>query len=133
MGNGKLRSALLVEIIIAVLFFSLSAAVILEAFAVSYKQSNHAATCDAALAEAQNISELMYASDDLESLLEAEGFERSDVAWTHAYDDFVLGVEFSYDNTAAGRMLRGRIVSMRDDETLLELPLARYIPGEVAS
>lgn len=132
MGNGKRQSALLVEIIIAVLFFALSATVILEVFATAYQQTTYAATCDVAMEEAQNCAELLYASDDPEGLLASEGFVQEGAAWARAGAGFELRVELGAEAAGSGELRTAQITALRGEEALLTLPFARYIPEEVA-
>ena len=65
-------NALLVEILMAVLFFALSATVILQAFASSHDMGNRSNLAAAALNRGQNLAEQLYAADDMEALLAAE-------------------------------------------------------------
>ena len=62
MGNRNRSNVLLVEILIAVLFFMLSAVVLVQVFATSRNLTTRAGVETRALAEAQNVTEAMYAA-----------------------------------------------------------------------
>ena len=132
MANGKRQNALLVEIIIATLFFALSATVILDVFATAYHQSSYAEICNAAMAEGQNIAALLYTSDAPETVLEAEGFESSDGAWRREGDGFTLAVEYTVTPGDAGELRTAQITAWRGEDAILELPCSHYVPWEVA-
>ena len=132
MRNGKKQSALLVEIIIAVLFFALSATVILQTFAAAYKQGVYASTCNDAMAMAQNLAGRLYVSDAPEALLEAEGFSAEGNVWSMDAQRYTLQVKFDTTATAAGEIYTAQISAIRNDEVFLEIPCARYVPGEVS-
>lgn len=139
MGNGRRQNALLVEIIITVLFFALSATVILEVFSTSYLQTTYADSCNAAVAEAQNLAARMYVSDAPEVLLESEGFVFDGSVWQQlenddeeSDNDYVLQISLDTEQTAAGELRTALITALRGERTILELPCAHYVPREVA-
>ena len=139
MGNGRRQNALLVEIIVAVLFFALSATVILEVFATSYLQTTYADACNKAVAEAQNLAARLYVTDAPEALLESEGFTFDGSIWRHLEDDdnesdnnYVLQISLDIAQLEAGEMRSAVITALRGERTILEIPCAHYIPREVA-
>ena len=139
MGNGKRQNALLVEIIVAVLFFALSATVILEVFATAYVQTTYADSCNAAVAEAQNLASRLYMTDAPEALLESEGFTLDGDIWRHLEDDdnesdndYVLQIAVENHQYGAGELRTARIIALRGERKILDIPCAHYIPGEVA-
>lgn len=132
MGNGKRQNSLLVEIMIAVLFFGLSAMVLLDVFATAYLQTTYAEACNAALAEAQNIAARVYVSDAPADYLNAEGFIEENGVWHRDGEGYELQVEIGRTQLDAGEMRTAQIVAIRDDDVLVTLPSAHYIPGEVA-
>ena len=56
MGKSSRVNALLVEILLAILFFALAATVILRCFSAAYEQASRADARDRALAGAQNVA-----------------------------------------------------------------------------
>ena len=132
MAKGGRQSALLVEIVIAVLFFAMSATVILNVFAAAYRQSSYAGALSLSTEEAQNLAERLYLSDDPQAMLAGEGFTQDGDTWRLSTDAYDMMVEFVSEQSDAGELRTANIVVERAEETLIELPLARYIPREVA-
>ena len=136
MGNGKRQNSLLVEIIIAVLFFAMSATVILEVFATAYLQTTYAEACNSAVAEAQNIAARLYMSEAPEATLVGDGFVYNGEKWVHeeedADSDYVIEIDFDQSPAGAGEMRTANITAIRGEKVILEIPCAHSIPGEVA-
>ena len=132
MTKGGRQSSLLVEIVIAVLFFAMSATVILNVFAAAYRQSSYAGALSASTEEAQDLAERLYLSDDPQAMLAGEEFVQEGDTWHLTADAYDLAVELMSENGEAGELRTANITVLREGETLIELPLARYIPREVA-
>lgn len=132
MTKGGRQSSLLVEIVIAVLFFAMSATVILNVFATAYRQSSYAGALSSSTEEAQDLAERLYLSDDPQAMLAGEGFVQDGETWYLTADGYDLAVELASESSEAGELRTANIVVMREGEMLIELPLARYIPQEVA-
>ena len=131
MGKGNQLNTLLVEIMIAVLFFALSSTVILETFVVTRNQSRLADVYNVALMEAQNVADKLYASTDVEATLEEAGFTRNGAVWSFSEELYDLRVTVVNEPTAAGTLQCAEVSAMHQDESILTLPSLRYIPGEV--
>ena len=135
MANGKRQSMLLVEIVIAVLFFALSATVILDVFAAAYTQSAAAGALSEATADAQDLAErLKAAPGPWDAALEAEGFSAgADGAYALERENYALRVALGAEETGAGTLYTATIDALRGDGAILSLEAARYAPdGEVA-
>lgn len=130
MGKGSQLNTLLVEILIAVLFFALAATVVLDAFVIARSQSREAAAYNTALAQAQDVADRLYVSGDAQSVLEDAGFTLEDGEWTRASEDFMLAVTLSEQATAAGVMRVTEVRAERAETTLFDLPCSRYLPEE---
>ena len=131
MGKGNQLNTLLVEIMIAVLFFALSSTVILETFVVTRNQSRLADVYNVALMEAQNIADKIYASGEVEQTLEQAGFTQEGDVWTYTEEVYNLRVVVSEEETDAGVLLSAEVSAVHQDEAILTLPCSRYIPREV--
>lgn len=131
MGKGNQLNTLLVEIMIAVLFFALSSTVILETFVVTRNQSRLADVYNVALMEAQNIADKLYTSDAVEQTLEQSGFTQDGNVWTYTEEVYNLRVTVTEEETAAGVLLSTEVSAVHKDEAILTLPCSRYIPREV--
>ena len=70
MGGKNRSNVLLVEILIAVLFFMLSATVLVRVFVTARNMTLRAGVETQALAEAQNVAETLYAAEDPAEALE---------------------------------------------------------------
>lgn len=125
-------NALLVEIMMAVLFFALSAVVILELFTAAHTKSTEARLSGEVLNRVRNLTERLCAADDPEALLESEGFNTADALWRMDAGGYVLTVDMDFEETEAGAMMRAEVAAAQDGADLVRLPCARYIPGEVA-
>ena len=132
MAKGGRQSALLAEIIMAVLFFSLSATVILDVFATAYGKSVYAEACAEAMVDAQNLAERIYISNDPQSLLLSDGFLAEEGNWIREEEGYTLHVELGSEEMEVGKLVTARIIALREGELLVEVPCARYIPGEVS-
>ena len=64
MKEGSRASALLVELLLVILFFMISAAILVQVFANARLKSRTAKATNASMLEAQNIAEDLYAADD---------------------------------------------------------------------
>ena len=131
MGKGNQLNTLLVEIMIAVLFFALSSTVVLETFVVTRNQSRLADVYNVALMEAQNIADKLYASDEVEQTLAENGFTQEGDVWTYVEEIYNLRVTVAEEETDAGVLLKAEVSAVHQDEAILTLPCSRYIPREV--
>lgn len=136
MGRRNRSNMLLVEILIAVLFFMLSAAVLVQVFAASRNMTIRAGIETRALAEAQNIADALYASDDPEETLAEEGFDSAHGIWTRDDGDYTLCAVGEWTETEAGRLWEGRVSGFQKkrntgetrpgDEELFSIPCVFY-------
>lgn len=129
----KHMNALLMEIMMAVLFFALCAAVILELFSVSHSLNQNAEAVSSAANLAQNLSQQIYAADDVNALLSENGFVFDGEVWWADVQDCTLQVATESSALPAGEMLRAQLTVLQDGEEMVSLPCARYLSGEVRS
>ncbi len=132
--NGS--NVLLVEILLAVLFFMLSATVLVQVFAGSRSLTLRSGVETRALAEAQNIADALYASEDPDATLEGLEFISSHGAWSRDYGEFSLYVTLDTEETDAGELRVGRVsgfytkrdpgAARQEDEELFTLACTRY-------
>ena len=109
MGNKNRSNVLLVEILIAVLFFMLSATVLVRVFATSRNLTVRSGVETLALTEAQNVAETLCAARDPEAELEAMEFASSHGSWTRDYGDYTLYVTGEYEPAGAGQIWAGEV------------------------
>ena len=136
MGNRNRSNVLLVEILIAVLFFMLSATVLIQVFATARGMTRKAGVENLALVEAQNVAETLVAADDVDAAMEKMEFRLYHGAWSRSYGDFTLYVESQDTPADAGVLWTGSVRAFyrnrnanearQEDEELFALPCARY-------
>ena len=128
--HNQLR-ALLVEILIAVLFFALSATTLLEVFVGAHTQSVRAEVTNEALFAAQNLADRLYSAEDAEALLTQDGFLKEENAWTLDCGAYALAVTLGEERAAGGAIRSAQVLAQYGEDTLLSLPSVRYTPEEV--
>ena len=138
--SGKNRSnVLLVEILIAVLFFMLSAVILVRVFAAARNLSVRSGVETQALAEAQNVADLMLAAEDVEAQLADNGFTSAHGVWTRDYGTYTLYIEGGAAPAGNGALWEGVVRAyyrqqgedgIRSDAELFALPCVRYREAE---
>lgn len=129
MGKNRNQNNLLVEIMIAVLFFALCSTVILETF-MAARQFNHKSGVESrALAAVQDINEQLYAAEDAEELLQEIGFEKAENEWLRDDGEYRLKLVLDERDSGTGMLRTSKIQAMYDDKVFAEIPGARYLPG----
>ena len=133
-------NVLLVEILIAVLFFMLSATVLVQVFGTSRNMTVRAGIETQALAEAQNVADTLCAADDIDLKLEELSFISAHGVWTKNCGAYTLYIEGASEKTEAGELWQGTVrallnhdtleEALRDEEDVLCLPCARYRGGQ---
>ena len=126
MKSGSRSNALLVELLIVVMFFMLSATVLLELYATSRNQSVRAGAMTKALNEAQNVADRLYAAEDAEAALAEMGFTKDGEAWVNPGEDCVLKVSSASRTTESGIMLQWQVSAMRENESYFTLQVKKY-------
>ena len=123
-------NALLMEILLAVLFFALSSAVILQLFVTGYDLSARADALDRAVNHARQISERLYAAENMPTALVQSDFEEENGVWRLAEQDYVLEATLEEEEMSAGRLCSANIVAYVEGETATALSCARYFAEE---
>ncbi len=136
MKNRNRSNVLLVEILFAVLFFMLSATVIVNVFGASRNMTVRSGVASRAVQEAQNVAEAIYATDDVEQLMQDMGFSSAHGTWLKDSGDYSLFVSGGTQSTGVGEIWKGSVSAFYnlrnpddtrpENEQLFELPCARY-------
>lgn len=129
MRKNRNQNNLLVEIMIAVLFFALCSTVLLETFMASRELGSRSAAQSAALVRLQDLSEQLYAAEDPEALLESAGFAAGEAGWTLEEGEIRLEAALSQEETEAGTLRTWQLRGLRNESEFACIPGARYIPG----
>lgn len=128
--NGS--RALLTELIVVVLIFTLCAGVLVQMFYYSVGLGNTAGARDAALTAAGNAAELLSVTASPEETLGKLGFTPSDGLYVLETEEYRLEAEVKEEEREAGTMLVWSVTALRDGETLFTLPGKSYRGGEDA-
>ena len=136
MRSKNRSNVLLVEILIAVLFFMLSATVLVRVFVTARNLTVRSGVESEALVQAQNVAEALYAADDIDAALEDMAFTSSHGTWAKDCGDFTLYVCGSAEPANAGEIWSGTVsafyklrnpdAARAEDEELFSLPCTRY-------
>lgn len=123
MKRKNRTNALVVELMIAVLFFMLSSVILARVFSYAHTLSTQAQLLSQALAEAQNTADRVYACDDFIETVKADGFAEGEPGvWEKDLDDMRISVIVQPDR------LRLCVVQVtRNKEILVSLPCIRCI------
>ena len=141
MKEGSRANALLVELLLVIFFFMISAAILVQVFADAKLKSRTANAYNETMLEAQNIAEDLYGSEDPDTVLTGYGFTAQDGNWILDKEGYSLKVTLREEETDAGLLRtydvsgieKTRDSSGEEKETvLLTLPSTRYIPKEVS-
>ena len=132
MKEGSRANALLVELLLVIFFFMISAAILVQVFADAKLKSRTANAYNETMLEAQNIAEDLYAAKDPDAVLNAYGFTEKDGALILEKDGYFLKVTVREQETESGLLKTYDVSGVEGDKTLLTLPSARYIPKEVS-
>ena len=132
MKEGSRANALLVELLLVIFFFMISAAILVQVFADAKLKSRTAHASNASMLEAQNIAEDLYVAEDPDAVLAGYGFTAEGDAWTLQRDGYLLRVTLKNEETDAGTLRTYEVSGIEGENTLLTLPSTRYIPKEVS-
>lgn len=129
-------TTLLVEIILAILFFSLSAVIMVQLFAAGHQQAAQSRAASQALSLAQDWAERAAASDMLPpAYLLSAGFQEtgSHMLSLSASGGMEITYEYALERSPAGTLCTGGLSVCGEGGPLAALPLSRYLPGEEAA
>ena len=125
MKESGRANALLVELLLVIFFFMISAAILVQVYADAKLKSRTAQATNAAMLEGQNIAEDLYGSDDPEAVLKDYGFTSQDGVWTLEKKGYVLKVTPKVEETDSGTLRTYEVAGLEGEKT-------RYIPKEVS-
>ena len=136
MRNRNRSNVLLVEILVAVLFFMLSATVLVKVFVTARHMTVRAGVESEAVVEAQNVAETLYTAADIDATLADMGFSSSHGAWSKDCGDYSLYVLGGYRDAGAGALWTGEVSAFyklrnpdnarQEDEQMFSLACTRY-------
>ena len=130
MSGGKNQRALLMEIMVAVLFFALCASVLLQTFTAAREYSRRAGVEGEALLQAQSLASLLYVREDTDTALRESGFEERGGVWMRQEEEYSLTVSGQEEEMSSGTLRTLTVRVLLGETVVAELPAARYTPGE---
>ena len=133
MRSGSHSNALLVELLIVVLFFMISATVLMQIFSAARMQGEKSGELTRAGADAQNLAEVLSSSEDPEKVLMEIGFipdNGINTQYKLEEDGLVTLVQCFEEAMGSGILKRQQIEIYKDDSLLIELPAVRYQEGQ---
>lgn len=127
-GNGR-GNLLLTELVIVILFFALSATVIVRLFMAAYAVSSRSEYTSTAVMETGNWAERLYAADDMEKLLLDEGFVFEDNSYCFETESGLeLSIELASTDNAGGETRSASISASKNGEVYSQIECRRYVP-----
>ena len=132
MKEGGRANALLVELLLVIFFFMISAAILVQVFADAKLKSRTAAATNSAMLEGQNIAEDLYGTDDPEAVLTGYGFTSEGDVWVLERKGYTLKVTPKSEETDSGTLRTYEVSGIEGEKTLITLPATRFIPKEVS-
>lgn len=123
---------LLIELLIVILFFSLSQVVMVRVFASAHEKSHNSVQLRHALLACQDVAEQLSVSDKPDALLLRLDFSGEDGSYFRCDErGFDLYVLCEREETAAGTLLCSTVSARKDDREIVTLPVSLYVPKEV--
>ena len=135
MKKQSTPNLMLTELVIVLFFFSLSAAVILQLFVASHNASVKSEMLNAATLRAEDISNRFSAAEDAEAFFASIGFEnegedqlvKRDLIGTR---NVIFSLTGGRQDADSGAFYHYQLTAIHDQDELLSIPIARYIPKE---
>ena len=130
MKEGSRTNALLVELLLVIFFFMISATIVVQVFADARLKSRTARAINASMLEAQNIAEDLYASDHPDAVLADYGFVHQGESWILEKSGYRMTVTCLEEETESGILRTYDVSGTEGENTLLTISSARYFPKE---
>lgn len=126
MKNYK-GNMLLIELVIVILFFSLSQVVLVQVFAEANKRTLHTTRVNQALVTSGDLVEQLASSGDAEETLRQAGFSGENGSYTFSQNgvDFVATIRRLSE--PQGQLVTVELSAKQADQLLFTLPSVQYI------
>lgn len=133
MQRRSKSGAILLELIIVILFFALSAATILQVYAAAYDKSRTTSRRDIALEAAQDWAEQFIGQTQPHQLMTEAGWQQNEDGSLEMVtgEGVVLRADFDEVMSDAGTLHQMTITALDKGEQVFELPVAVYSAEEV--
>jgi len=123
--------AIIIELIIIILFFSLSSVVIVRLFAAAHQLSTQSTASTQLLLTAQSWADQLLSEDDFSIFLSENGWSDEENGLSLAVDGGTLKVTgLREEEGLNGKLTSCEISACLDEQEIFTLPVARYRPEE---
>lgn len=121
------NNTLLIEITIAILFFALSQAIVLQVFAKANQLNHETLVQNHALMRAEDVAETLAVSDDAEAALLSLGFTSAQDGFEQTSDEgYQLFADVQRLTQPSGVLVTVNLRGLRGDAELFAFPVVRY-------
>ncbi len=122
---------LLIELLIVILFFSLSQVVMVRVFASAHEKSHESVQLRHALMACQDIAEQLSVCEEPDALLLTLDFNGEDGTYFRCDENgFDLYVHSVREETPAGTLISSTVTARHEEKEILSLPVSLYVPKE---
>ena len=123
---------LLIELVIVIIFFSLSQVVLVQVFAGAQSKTKDSERLNFAMLSMQDIAEQLSNEQDPDSLLRGLGFSGENGQYVYSTDRGVdLFADVQRVSHDYGQMLTVELRARQGEKELFVFPSVRYFPSEV--
>lgn len=136
MNSKRKPNAMLIELVIVILFFSISAGIILQLFVAAHDRSRQSAMDNEMTLVAEDIAERFAVSTlDADAFFLSGGWAGEADAYTRTLTlesgrEVQLSVTGAQQETQAGTLDVFALVAYDGDREIMNLPVSRYLPKE---
>ena len=136
MNSKRKPNAMLIELVIVILFFSISAGIILQLFVAAHDRSRQSAMDNEMTLVAEDIAERFAVSTlASEAFFLGDGWTGNTDAYSRTLDlqsgrEVQLSVTGTQQETQAGTLDIFTLVAYDGDREIMSLPVSRYLPKE---
>ncbi|HPJ01644.1 MAG TPA: hypothetical protein PKU80_02255 [Candidatus Limiplasma sp.] len=127
--NGRM---LMIELMIIILFFSLSSVTVVRLFAAASQLSRQSTVSTTLLQTAQSWADLLQAEDDFQAFLQKNGWDEEGDAMSLSVDGGLLKLTgLTIQNGTGGRLIACTLAAFVDEQEMFTLPIVRYAPEDL--
>ena len=133
MKNYK-GNMLLIELIIVILFFSLSQLVVVRLFAAAHQKAADSGLMADALSYCEDVAERLSGESNPDAVLMEMGFVGGNGQYVYSSaQGFDAEISLSRESGPGGELLRAVVTARAKEQTLVTLPVSFYLAKEAAS
>lgn len=123
-------NTLLVELVIVILFFTLSVSIVLQVFARAQTLNRDADVLNHALMQAENTAETLSVSTRPEDVLQSLGYARRENGFEAVADGYRISATVNRFTQPSGELITVALQGWQGDKLLFTLPAVRYLGGD---